>query len=87
MLRMVQHVFAEVALAAIGLGLGGIAHDIAILAAGGIFGRAGLHIVGTAIGVVVIDALRRDRGRIMRRRAGGQRKAHDRERDQVCRGF
>jgi len=68
---MVQHVFAEIALATVGLCLRCIALNVAILAAGGIFGRAGLHIVGTAIGVVVIDALRRDQGRIMRR-AGGQ---------------
>jgi len=36
---MVQHVFAEVALAAVGLRLSGVALDVAILAAGGIFGE------------------------------------------------
>ena len=42
MLWMVQHVFAEIALAAIGAGVGVVALNVAVLAAGDIFRRAGL---------------------------------------------
>ena len=51
--RIVQHVFAEVALAAIGARGGVAALDVAILAAGDVFRRAGLDIVGAAERVVV----------------------------------
>src|SRR5713226_2717886 len=37
--RVVQHVFAEIALAAVGAGVGVGALDVAVLAAGEIFGR------------------------------------------------
>jgi hypothetical protein len=86
MIRVIEHVFAEVALAAVGFGLGCVALDVAVLAAGGVFGRTRLHIVGAAIGVVVINARRRDRRRVVRG-AGGKEKADDRERDQTSRSF
>src|SRR6202035_6047803 len=39
MVRMVQHIFAEVALAAVGAGVGVVALNVAIFAAGGVFPR------------------------------------------------
>src|ERR1700724_3824186 len=53
MVRMVQHLFAEVALAAVGARGGVVAGNVAVLAAGDIFHRAGRNIVGAAEGVVV----------------------------------
>src|SRR5580692_11030625 len=51
--RMVQHVFAEIALFAIGAGVGVGVLDVAILAAGDVFRRAGRDIFGAAERVVV----------------------------------
>src|SRR4249919_3805871 len=45
---VIQHVFAEIALAAVGAGIGVDALDVAVLAAGDIFRRAGRDIVGAA---------------------------------------
>src|SRR5262245_17695155 len=67
---VVQHVFAEIALGAIGFRLGPLPHDVAVLAAGDIGGRAGLTTVGTAIGIIVVIA--RGRDRLVARRAGGE---------------
>src|SRR6266581_7184232 len=53
-LRMVQHVFAEVALAAVGARGGVVALNVAVLAAGDIFGGACRNIVGAAEGIVVL---------------------------------
>jgi len=50
---MVQHVFAEVALAAIGAPGGVVAGNVAVLAAGDIFRRAGCNIVGAAERIIV----------------------------------
>jgi hypothetical protein len=50
--RIVEHVFAEIALPTVGGRLGLLPLDVAILAAGDIFGRALLDIVGAAECVV-----------------------------------
>lgn len=60
---MVQHVFAEIALGAIGAAVGVVALNVAILAAGDIFRRTCLDIVGAAEGVIVI-AICIDHGRL-----------------------
>jgi hypothetical protein len=52
--RIVQHVFAEVALAPVGAVFGDGALGVAVLAAGDVFRRAGLDIVGAAERVIVI---------------------------------
>jgi hypothetical protein len=52
MVRMAQHVFAEIALAAVGAGVSVGALDVAILAAGDVFVRAGRDILGAAVRVV-----------------------------------
>jgi hypothetical protein len=56
MVWMVQHVFAEIALTAVGGRDGIAALGVAVFAAGNIFGRAGLDVVGSAERVVVISA-------------------------------
>jgi hypothetical protein len=66
---MVQHVFAEVALAPIGTRIELGTPDVAILAAGDIFGRAGLCIVATAIGIIVGAGV--DQGRLAPLQATG----------------
>src|SRR6266571_278954 len=48
---IVQHVFAEIALAAVGASFDLGACDVAVLAAGDIFRRARRYIVGAAVGV------------------------------------
>lgn len=63
MIRMVQHVLAEIALTAIGARIGIVALNIAVLAAGDIFRRTGLDVVGAAERIVVI-AIRIDHGRL-----------------------
>jgi hypothetical protein len=73
-IRMVQHVFAEIALAAVGARVGGVALNVAILAAGDVFRRAGLDIVGAAERVVVI-AVRIDQRRLSALEATGRRRA------------
>ena len=50
---MGQHVFAEVALAAVGAGVGVVALRIAILPAGDVLRRPDCDIVGPAEGIVV----------------------------------
>src|SRR5205814_3321269 len=54
MFGMVYHVFADVALAAVGARGGIVALNVAVLAAGDIFGRAGCDIVGAAEGIVIL---------------------------------
>src|SRR5690242_7572849 len=57
--RIVHHVFAEIALPPVGAGFGVLALDVAVLAAGDIFGRADRHLAaGLAILIVVAHALR-----------------------------
>src|ERR1700730_12438036 len=51
--RVVQHVVAEIALTAVGARVGVVAHDIAVLAAGYILRRAGRDVVGAAKCIVV----------------------------------
>src|SRR6185369_10679047 len=51
--RIVEHVFAEIALRAIGARLGPGARGVALLAADDVGGRAGLGVVGAADGVVI----------------------------------
>src|ERR1700676_2153373 len=62
MVRMVHHVFAEVALPAVGAAVGVDALNVAILAAGDIFRRAHRNIVGAAERVVVATGI--DHGRL-----------------------
>src|SRR5689334_6597712 len=80
-LRMVQHVFAEIALAAIGAGFGLAALDVAILAAGRIFVRTLRHrAVGPAIDVVIHGQRPRDRG-LPALQAGTEQRADQQQRD------
>ncbi|MFK4537356.1 hypothetical protein ABIA00_005539 [Bradyrhizobium ottawaense] len=67
---MVQHVFAEVALAAICTGGGGVALNVAILAAGHVFRRA-LRIAPAQADRIVVVAAHRHR-RLVARGAGGR---------------
>src|SRR3954470_2944883 len=67
---MVQHVFAEVTLTAVGAGGRGTALDIAVLATGHVFGRAGRIAAALADRVVVIAAHRHRR--LVARGAGGE---------------
>jgi hypothetical protein len=53
-IRMVQHVFAEIALAAVGARVGIAALGVAVLAAGDVFRRARLDVIGTAKCIVVV---------------------------------
>jgi hypothetical protein len=53
--RIVQHVFAEIALLLVGAGRGVAALNVAVLAAGDIFGRADLHVVGAAERVIIAE--------------------------------
>ena len=55
---MVQHVFAKVALAAVGAGGGSIALDVAVLAAGHVFGRARRIAAALADRIVIVAARR-----------------------------
>jgi hypothetical protein len=55
--RIVQHVFGEIALPTVGAHFGVLPLDVAILAAGDIFGRALLDVVGAAEGVVVTSGI------------------------------
>src|SRR5438132_2371719 len=59
--RVVEHVFAEIALRAVGARFGLGAHGVALLAADDIGRRARLDIVGAAIGVVIGGAVDHDR--------------------------
>ena len=59
---MVQHVFAEVALTAIGARVGIVALNVAILAASDILRRARRGVVGTAECIVVATGV--DHGRL-----------------------
>src|SRR6478672_4295167 len=68
-LGMVQHVLAEIALTAVGPGGGSVALDVAVLAAGHVFGRA-LRIAATLTDRVVIVTAHRHR-RLVARGAGG----------------
>jgi len=52
-LRVIQHVFAEVALLAVGARAGSVALSVAIPAAGDILRRADCDIVGTAERVII----------------------------------
>ena len=73
--RIVQHVFAEIALAAVGARVGVGALDVAVLAAGDIFGRAGRDIVGAAERVVVAAGI--DHGRLSALEAAGEQRRDD----------
>jgi hypothetical protein len=50
---MVHHIVGEIALTAIGARVGVVALNVAILAAGNIFGRAGRDVVGAAVRIVI----------------------------------
>src|SRR5258707_2420248 len=83
--RMIQHVFAEVALAAVGAGVGIVALDVAVLAAGDVFRRADRDIVGAAEGVVVIAA-GNGHGRLAPLEAAREQRGDEHERDQEPHG-
>ena len=72
-LGMVQHVFAEVALAAVGAGGRSAALDVPVLAAGHVFGRTGSIAAALADRVVIIAAHRHRR--LVARGAGGEKEA------------
>jgi len=75
---MVQHVFAEIALAAIGSPRRVIAQNVSILPAGNILRRADRDIIGAAECVVIFaEAGSRNLATL---RTGGEKK-HQRERD------
>jgi len=78
---MVQHVFAEIALGVIGAGGGVGALDVAIFAAGDIFRRAGLDVVGAAEGVVVLTQRRTERKRLAALEAAGKQGSEQQQRD------
>jgi hypothetical protein len=80
MVRMVQHVVAEIALAAVGAGVGVVALDVAVLAAGDVFRRTDRDIVGAAEGVVVIAA-RNGHGRLPPLEAAREQRGDEQERD------
>src|ERR1700682_2883828 len=80
-LRMIQHVFAEIALAAVGARVGVVALDVAVLAAGDIFWRADRDIVGAAEGVVVI-ATRDGHGRLSALEAARKQRRDEHERNE-----
>src|SRR5438270_5201775 len=71
LVRRVDHGFAQVLLRAVGLGGGVAALDVAVLAAGDVFGRADRDIVGAADRVVVFA--KAGDGAVVTRSAGGER--------------
>ena len=79
MVRMAQHVFAEITLAAVGACVRVGTLNIAILAAGDIFVRAGRDIVGAAERVVVAAGV--DHGRLSPLEAAGQQRRDQQETD------
>src|SRR6266481_8607782 len=78
--RMIQHVFAEIALAAVGAGVGVVALDVAFLSACDIFRRADRDIFGAAEGIVVIAA-RNGHGRLPPLEAAREQRGDEQERD------
>jgi hypothetical protein len=76
---MVHHVFAEIALAAVGARVGVTVLDVAILAAGDVVVRTGREIFGTAERVVV--AGRVDHGRLSPLEAAGKQRRDQQESD------
>src|SRR6478735_5315255 len=81
---VVQHVFAEIALAAVGAGVGVDALDVAVLAAGDIFRRAGRDIVGAAERVVIAAGI--DHGGLAALEAAGEQRREERQGDEAsCR--
>ena len=80
---MIQHVFAEIALAAVGARGGVAAQDVAIPAAGDIFARADRDIVGAADRVVVAACV--DHGWPPSLEAACEQRGDEYERDeQLC---
>ena len=82
-IRMAHHVFAEVALATIGTRVEPGALDVAVLAAGDIFRRADLDIVGAAERVIVGAGI--DHGRLSPLQAACQQGSDEQERDEYSR--
>src|SRR4051794_29056053 len=80
---MVQHVFAEIALASVGPRVEPGTPDVAILAAGDIFGRADLDVVGAAVGVIVGSGV--DHGGLSPLQATCEQRRDQQERDETCR--
>jgi hypothetical protein len=77
---MVQHVFAEIALTAVGACIGVAALDVAIFPAGNIFRRAYHNIVGTAERIVVIAPCI-DHGRLSPLEATREQRCNEQKRD------
>jgi len=86
MVGMIQHILAEIALAAIGARVGVVALHVAILAAGDILRRALFDIVGPAECVVVI-AIGVRHGRLSPFEAAAQHRRKQRQRDEMCRNI
>jgi hypothetical protein len=78
--RVVQHVFAEIALAAVGAGVGVDALHVAVLAAGDIFRRADRDIVGATERIVIAAGI--DHGRLTALEAAGEEWCEQQEWDQ-----
>src|SRR5258707_5650409 len=83
--RRVDHGFAQVLLRAVGLGGGVAALDVAVLAAGHVFGRADRDVVGAADRVVVLAEA--GDGNVVAGRAGGEREGGKRESAEAYRNF
>jgi hypothetical protein len=82
--RIVEHVFPEIALLLVGAHDGVVALDIAIPAAGDIFGRTSRDIVGAAERVVVLVQAGEDRN-LIALHAGREREHREGEREELGR--
>src|SRR3954467_4021623 len=78
--RMVEHIFAEIALAAVDAGVVVAALDVAVLAAIDIFLRADRDIVGAAERIVVAAGI--GHGRLTALEAAGEERGCEQERDE-----
>src|SRR5512140_3173455 len=81
---MVHHVFAEIALAAVGAGIGVGVLDVTVLAAGDIFAGARRDIFGAAVRVVVAAGI--GHGRLSPLEAAGKQRRDEQEGDIESRG-
>ena len=76
---MIHHVLAEVALTAVGARVGVGVLDVAVLAAGDVFRRAGRDIIGAAERIVVAAGV--DHGRLSPLEAAAKQRGDEQEND------